>query len=83
MLSFSSSSHDALLFSVHIMTAAVVLVAALSVQDVIVKTLDLLPIPSDTIWWKWLIAVIRVIVAFMIVFLCSRMRWVKLEEYTN
>lgn len=75
-----SSSH-AVTFSVHIMSAAIVLVAALSVQEVITKTLDLIPIPTDHIWWSWLAAVIRVLIAFLIVYLFSRFRLVKFDEF--
>lgn len=74
-------SSSAIKFSVHIMSAAIVLVAALSMQEVIIKTLDLIPIPSDTIWWNWLIAVFRVLIAFLIVCVFSWFKLVKLDEF--
>jgi hypothetical protein len=76
------SKEDAIRFSVRMMSAGIVLAAVLSVQEAICKTLELIPIPQNNIWWNWLIAVVRVIIAFSFVIIFAKLKWVDIDDFT-
>ena len=53
-------------FTLQLFIQSMIFVGALSIRDTLQSTLQLLPIPCSTIWWKWLQTIIHLFIIIII-----------------
>lgn len=64
---------------IHVIVHAMMFVVVLSVRDAITRTLELIPFPEDNVWWRWVIAMVHILIAFLILSILMKRKWIRME----
>jgi len=64
---------------IQVIVHAMMFVVVLSVRDAITRTLELIPFPQDNVWWRWAIAILHIFIAFVILAILMKGKWMRME----